>query len=661
MPEYVNHNSYTVHLVGPDGNIVRIKSRQKVVLSDFFDRYRVRGFIKLVSEAPAQVNTTIRRTQATLSLNKSAPIKQPSDNKPLPIDNSPKDNQHVILEERKRRRLDAYAARQALKNARQAANANKKPAPKNVSISSNPTKRLVGRELRGDPKEMLRKNLENNNFPISNNIGVGILSYNRRASLERCINSIMRYTDLRRTTVFISDDASTDSDLVSYLKSITTNSNIVVIKNEERLGIAGNSNRLLKCLSRFRYGILLNDDVEVLRDGWETFYPRHMFMTNMVHFIYRQEGIYGAKAGEKVIVNNVALNKVTERPQGAVLAFHNLMLEKCGYFDESYGLYGMEHVDWSSKAFDFDLQNPGYFDVGGSNDYFRLHNDASAVEDRSALLKTAKERFEKRNKTKCEASDKVVLPSVSYIVPVRNVAGRDDAIKTVVNNIRAQKFPIIDIHLVEQDQSSRIIPSEYDPVIYKHVVTSQPLFNKSLAFNQAALDVKTDKIIMHDADLLAPQFYTQKIYDILCSHEACHIGSTVIYADEQSSHLINETGVVDINTNCERMVGYYEGGSLACRTDAYWRCGAFNEDYVGYGCEDCDFYARLSGSTEWYEHREIDFLHLYHGRVKGWESHHTENKTLEAELKRKTIGDRIILQYNQLIRNGYRERVDAHS
>ena len=49
MPEYINHNSHPVHLTGPNGEVIKVASRQKVVLSDFFDRYRQRGFIRLVT------------------------------------------------------------------------------------------------------------------------------------------------------------------------------------------------------------------------------------------------------------------------------------------------------------------------------------------------------------------------------------------------------------------------------------------------------------------------------------------------------------------------------------------------------------------------------------------------------------------------------------
>jgi len=127
----------------------------------------------------------------------------------------------------------------------------------------------------------------------------------------------------------------------------------------------------------------------------------------------------------------------------------------------------------------------------------------------------------------------------------------------------------------------------------------------------------------------------------------------------ESMQNINRTGIVDNNVKCERVVGYYEGGSLACTKTAFWKVGGFNEDFWGYGCEDCDFYARLSQGSRWKEDRVFDFLHLWHSRVGGWNLHHEENKRLEGGLKRKPAQERILLQRAQLQKLGYGPQVAA--
>jgi hypothetical protein len=244
------------------------------------------------------------------------------------------------------------------------------------------------------------------------------------------------------------------------------------------------------------------------------------------------------------------------------------------------------------------------------------------------------------------------------VVPFRNI-DRNDAIVTVINNIRAQRFPVVHIIMVEQDSKTRIAVDDYVPVFYYLAQRLQnPLFNKSIAFNLGVQKTTTSKVVLHDADMLTQGHYTQRVWDILEDAEACHLGGKVMYTDEESGRKINADKLVDHEVECERVVGYFEGGSLACTTDAYWKVGAFNEDFWGYGCEDCDFYARLSGFSRWKEDRSFDFLHLWHSRVQGWHGHHKQNKAIESNLKTIPIPDRVRKQYQQLKRNGYRDELD---
>jgi predicted glycosyltransferase involved in capsule biosynthesis len=239
------------------------------------------------------------------------------------------------------------------------------------------------------------------------------------------------------------------------------------------------------------------------------------------------------------------------------------------------------------------------------------------------------------------------------VIPFRNVQ-RDDSIRTVINNIRAQRFPSIDIIVVEQDAANMVDINRYKPVTYYLAAeTVNKLFNKSKAFNHAVSKVPTTSVILHDADILVQSHYTQAVYDLLAIHEACHLGKSVVYADDLSTAAINANGIVDANVKCDRVVGYFEGGSLACRTAAFWRAGGFNEDFWGYGCEDCDFYARLSHSSSWKEDRVFDFLHLWHSRVSGWNQHHETNRRLEAKLRTHEMPERIAIQRRQMRAAGY--------
>lgn len=619
MPHFINHNKYSVDLIGPNGETVRLASGQKRELPEYYNRYCARGFIRPISENVNVIQST-------------PPPSVPSP----PTGIRPPQRQSAQVP----KNILKHPTRDRMARHLQARPKAKPPARQNV----------VGRQVVNDSVQLLQNDMARSSYPISNGVGIGVLSYNRGGCLRRLIDSIVRYTDLKRTTVFVSDDGSTDQATLDYLDELSYNQNIVVLRNTDRLGIAGNTNRLLKCLSRFRYGMLLNDDVEILSDGWDRVYFDAMAKTSMHHFIYREPGVYGAQRGESKYINEVAVNVVNDRPHGAVLAFTSPMLARVGHFDERYGVYGMEHVDWSRKAWEFNLQPPGFYDIDGSHRYFKIHKEESAVENRVEHLKRANEQFARRTGEKFLSA--VEVPSVSYVIPFRDFE-RSQSIVTVIDNIRAHKFPVIEIVAVEQDASTKIDVMAISPAAYKLATYPDPLFNKSVAFNLGVQASSHEYIIMHDADMLMQGDYTTAVYDALQDYESCHLGSKVLYTTRESAQEINDSHAVSVRTECDRVVGYFEGGSLACTKAAYWKVGGFNEDYKGYGCEDCDFYARLSGGSNWLERRTYNLLHLWHSRTAGWEEHHNANKAIETRLRALSIQDRIALQRSKLAQWGY--------
>lgn len=622
MPEFYNPNSHSVILTGPDGKTIKVKSKQRLVLSEYFHKYTARGFIKV-----ADGNTPTPAPQVRAKPKRQQPKQQ-----------------HISR--------NMAQARRKIKNQAVKRQLRKKPVPRNTGQDKG-RKLIVGRKIAADAAKVLKENLDKDCIPISNNIGVGILSFNRVASLTRSIESIKNNTDLRKTTIFISDDGSDDPQLKRYLGELAQHPNFVVLQNDKNLGVAGNSNRLLRCLSRFKYGILMNDDVEVLQPGWDEFYVEAFRRTGFAHFSFLQPGVYGASPG-KLVRKDIDLRVVMEKPHGAVLAFTNKMLQKCGYFDQNYGQYGMEHVDWSSKPYEFGIQEAGFFDVEGSQDYFKLHSDASAVPSRSSLLKKAREIFVERPMAKYrDPHPTSAVPSIDYVIPFRNT-DREEDMRTVLGNVRAQRFPVVNAIMVEQDSQTRITTDNFQPFdYYLAQEVNNILFNKSKAFNLGVSKCKTNMVVLHDADMLVPGSYTKKVYSILKSNDACHLGSKVLYADQDASRTINATKIVTPDTSCERVVGYFEGGSLACTVDKYWEIGGFNEDFWGYGCEDCEFYMRLARNSKWFEDRTVDFLHLWHGRADGWNQHHRENKILNNQLNNTPMPDRIRIQRAQAKSLGY--------
>ena len=57
------------------------------------------------------------------------------------------------------------------------------------------------------------------------------------------------FTDLEKTTVIVSDE-STNNNVKKWLDK---QNDIIILNNGSRIGVAGNTNRLLRCLERFKY------------------------------------------------------------------------------------------------------------------------------------------------------------------------------------------------------------------------------------------------------------------------------------------------------------------------------------------------------------------------------------------------------------------------
>jgi GT2 family glycosyltransferase len=597
VPEYLNPHPHDLYLVGPSGDTIHIRKGRRVRLPDFFDRYASKdgkGYLVNVDQIP------------------SVPQKR------------------------------------EIKTSRQAA----RPVQLNKRVTKEVKRQIVGR-MRRNVDLACSKSFSKNAFAISDGIGVGILTYNRPKSLYRLVTSIIKYTDTCRTTIFISDDGSTNTDQLAYLSELELRGDIVILRNCQQLGVAGNSNRLMRCLSRFPKKILLNDDVEVLNSGWEHFYFLAMQRTGFHHFCYRQLGVYGATKGINTNVNNTTLNVVDSKPHGAVMVFDHTAFSKVGYFDEQFGQYGVEHVDWSTRLSDSKLQQPGFFDVDGSSSYFLVHPEHSSVENRVEKFKHAKAVLStiSTRPSYVNASDITAVPRISCVIPFREI-DRKNSIITVLNSIRAQRFPDIEIVMVEEDTVSKMADAECDPA--RHIfVAGLPgaAFNKSKAWNAGVSACTCDMLILHDADTLAPSCYFQSVANELSEVESCHLCKQIFYIGATETNNINITGTID-HPRYEHMVDYFEGGSIACRRKAYWKVGGFVEEFVGYGVEDCDFYFRLSRGTVWKENRHFDLLHLHHGRVENWTMYHQKNKEIGAKLSALSLGDRITRQRLLLTQSG---------
>lgn len=622
LAELFNPATNAVRVAGPDGKVITVAAKAKVILPEYFTKYAPSKLRLVRYIDPTDTKRARRRVVRQQKVKQKPNYKKnttPPANKPV--------TENINRRIQKQRSMRGGSNR--TKNARGARTRHR------IGRSSIWRSRTVGRADNARSQEKFVEVASKSQVPISNNIGVGILSFNRLDSLKRLITSIRKNTNLDRTTVFVSDE----SDKLSPNDMKWLKSQSVVVLHNPRIGIAGNTNRLLRCLDRFRYKFILNDDVEILNPGWEEFYVSAMKTSGIHHFCYREVGVYGANQEQETerTVNGVPIRTVQDKPQGGIMVFDQDAFEAVGYFDEKFPKYGVEHVDWSHRVA-MHFKNPGFHDVAGSEQYFKIHNETSAVPNRVQNLHKAREYYEtvKGKRTYVKPSSTSSVPVMSVIIPYRNT-GRSASMRTVVNNIKAQRFPRLEITLVEQDGKQTVNQNILKPIKYIHVPNLKPnmQFCKAMAFNRGVLEAKHDLLVLHDADIIAPGSYLQNVYNTLQRFTGCHLGEHVYYLADGSTNEINKNNLLSTNYKCVRLVKYFEGGSLAMHRKEYIKIGGFNEEFVGYGVEDCCFYKRLADVSKFANDRRFKFFHLFHGRTPGWDDFHDRNRQHYArQLKR---------------------------
>ncbi len=95
-------------------------------------------------------------------------------------------------------------------------------------------------------------------------VTIVILAWNRWDLTRTLLASIHRHTDLASVDVLVVDNGSTDetpSELAKYAW-------VRVLRSEENLGFVRGNNLALRAIDRTRDVLLLNNDVEILHDGW---------------------------------------------------------------------------------------------------------------------------------------------------------------------------------------------------------------------------------------------------------------------------------------------------------------------------------------------------------------------------------------------------------
>jgi hypothetical protein len=230
-------------------------------------------------------------------------------------------------------------------------------------------------------------------------------------------------------------------------------------------------------------------------------------------------------------------------------------------------------------------------------------------------------------------------PEVSFIIGHRGPERLPHLLLTL-SSIAAQQDVPFECIVVEQDLSSRI--QKYLPgwVRYVHTPFTDPdmAYCRSWAFNVASGLARSKLLIFHDNDMLVPSSYAVEVLRIFQKgYEVINLKRFVFYLARSESDIRSrlengETLVVDhVVENLEA------GGSVALAREAYDAIGGFDEDFIGWGGEDNEFWDRCLTRNVW-NYAFLPIVHLWHEGQPGKRAvNGLGAQTAELSVKRRAI------------------------
>lgn len=212
-------------------------------------------------------------------------------------------------------------------------------------------------------------------------IGIGITTFRRQIIVNRCLTHILQNTNV--------GDSSLGRETVISIVSDSEHP-------AQRMGVAAAKNKCLNTLKDCDHVFLFDDDCWPIKTGWMDLFIR----SGEDHLIFCH------KSRHKVIAERSAKGIGTidlyDSCGGVMLYLSKAAIGRVGAMNESFGLYGFEHAEYSMRI----LQDSYFPSIRGaeqylySADYEDPHNVKSSLNDAEKQDALAKSRDVFYNKPK---------------------------------------------------------------------------------------------------------------------------------------------------------------------------------------------------------------------------------------------------------------------
>mgnify|MGYP003336759632 CR=1 FL=1 len=213
-----------------------------------------------------------------------------------------------------------------------------------------------------------------------------------------------------------------------------------------------------------------------------------------------------------------------------------------------------------------------------------------------------------------------VEPDVSFIIGHRGSQRLPHLLQTL-QSIATQENIKFECLVVEQSSQPEIKKHLPNWVKYIYDPYKNKAYNRSRTFNIGFRRAKGKLLILHDNDMVVPTCYGQELFKKFNQgYEVINLKRFIFYLTQFSTESLFSQKITLKQCRIESIVQNLEaGGSLAISKKAYKDIGGFDEDFVGWGGEDIEFWERAYTCKVW-NYTYLPIIHLWHTPQPGKDS-----------------------------------------
>lgn len=209
-------------------------------------------------------------------------------------------------------------------------------------------------------------------------IGIGLCSYRRPREAAETSNGILAEIAATKGHEFVTLCSVDDTNTTGY-EAVAASFGLIAAANA---GIAANKNRLLSHFVAADCDVvfLFEDDVNIHATGWLALYLSALSQTGWGHLTWLAPD-YRKPLTETMALSGLSIGIYGHEVNGVVMVMTRTCLKRVGRFDEQYGRYGAEHMDYSRRCYHAGLYPNRHPHIIETSDMFSLMPTPSCLPD----------------------------------------------------------------------------------------------------------------------------------------------------------------------------------------------------------------------------------------------------------------------------------------